>query len=490
MEYEIVIGLETHAELSTETKLFCGCSTKFGAEPNTQVCPICLGMPGVLPVMNKKAFEYALKAALALNCEIKQFTNFDRKGYYYPDLPKNYQISQNYLNLGTNGYIDLRINPPQADKKRVSIHNVHLEEEAGKLIHPETTGADFSLVDFNRAGVPLLEIVSNPDMRSLDEVESYMETLRNVLLYIEVSDCKMQEGSLRFEASVSLRKKGEERLGHRVEIKNLNSMKAVLKVLDFEIKRQTELLNSGSVVERETRLWDDVLERSERMRSKEEAHDYRYFPEPDLVPVLIDAAWIAEIKRTIPELPVARYERFVEEYCLSNYDARVLTDEKAVADYFEQCVKIYNSPKTISNWITNDVLRERKEKGFDIYSFVVTPARLVELVKMVDEGKVNLLTAREIFAEMIETGQTANRIVEEKGLIQISDERVIEEVVKRVVESNPNTVADYRRGKKNAFGFLIGQIMRETKGKANPRVVSEILRTFLDRVVDNEVLPR
>ncbi|MGR3310262.1 MAG: Asp-tRNA(Asn)/Glu-tRNA(Gln) amidotransferase subunit GatB, partial [Candidatus Brocadiales bacterium] len=456
MEYEIVIGLETHAELSTEAKLFCGCSTKFGAEPNTQVCPVCLAMPGVLPVMNKKAFDYALKAALALNCEIKQFTNFDRKGYYYPDLPKNYQISQNHLNLGINGYIDLIINK---NKKRMSIHNVHLEEEAGKLIHPETTGVDYSLVDFNRAGVPLLEIVSNPDMRNLDEVESYMETLRNILLYIEVSDCKMQEGSLRFEASVSLRKRGEERLGNRVEIKNLNSMKAVLKVLNFEIKRQTELLNSGKVVELETRLWDEVHERSERMRSKEEAHDYRYFPEPDLVPVRIDEGWIAEIRSAIPELPVARYDRFVEDYCLSDYDARVLTDEKAVADYFEQCVKTYSSPKSVSNWVTNDVLRERKERGFEISSFAVTPAMLVELVEMVDESKVNMTTAREIFTEMIETEQTANRIVEEKGLLQISDERAIEEVIARVVEGNPNAVADYSSGKKNALGFLVGQVM-------------------------------
>ncbi len=476
MEYEIVIGLETHAELSTEAKLFCGCSAKFGAEPNTQVCPVCLAMPGVLPVMNKKAFDYALKAALALNCEIKQFTNFDRKGYYYPDLPKNYQISQNHLNLGINGYIDLIINK---NKKRMSIHNVHLEEEAGKLIHPETAGVDYSLVDFNRAGVPLLEIVSNPDMRNLDEVESYMEILRNILLYIEVSDCKMQEGSLRFEASVSLRKKGEKRLGNRVEIKNLNSMKAVLKVLDFEIKRQTEVLNSGKVVELETRLWDEVNERSERMRSKEEAHDYRYFPEPDLVPVLIDERWIAEIKSTIPELPVARYDRFVEDYCLSDYDARVLTDEKAVADYFEQCVKTYSSPKSVSNWVTNDVLRERKERGFDISSFAVTPAMLVQLVKMVDGSKVNLPTAREIFAEMIETGQTANRIVEEKGLLQISDERAIEEVIARVVESNPNAVADYSSGKKNALGFLVGKVMKETKGKANPKVVNETLKVFL-----------
>lgn len=331
MEYEVVVGLETHAELATVTKLFCGCSTKFGAEPNTQVCPVCLGMPGVLPVMNKKAFEYALKAAIALNCRIDEFTNFDRKSYYYPDLPKNYQISQNYYNLGVEGYMDINVNSVIS---RVRIHNVHLEEEAGKLIHPEEVDADYSLVDFNRAGVPLLEIVSYPDMRNVDEVESYMQTLRKILLYTGISDCKMQEGSLRFEASISLRKKGSDKLGNRVEIKNLNSMKSVLKAIEYEAKRQSEVLDRGETVDRETRLWDEVSEKSARMRSKEEAQDYRYFPEPDLLPVLIDEKWLSAIKVSIPELPLERKQRFMEVFKLSDYDASVLTEDKVLADFF------------------------------------------------------------------------------------------------------------------------------------------------------------
>lgn len=330
MEYEVVVGLETHAELATVTKLFCGCSTKFGAEPNTQVCPVCLGMPGVLPVMNKKAFEYALKAAIALNCRIDEFTNFDRKSYYYPDLPKNYQISQNYYNLGVEGYMDINVNSVIS---RVRIHNVHLEEEAGKLIHPEEVDADYSLVDFNRAGVPLLEIVSYPDMRNVDEVESYMQTLRKILLYTGISDCKMQEGSLRFEASISLRKKGSDKLGNRVEIKNLNSMKSVLKAIEYEAKRQSEVLDRGETVDRETRLWDEVSEKSARMRSKEEAQDYRYFPEPDLLPVLIDEKWLSAIKVSIPELPLERKQRFMEVFKLSDYDASVLTEDKVLADF-------------------------------------------------------------------------------------------------------------------------------------------------------------
>ncbi|MBI4222096.1 MAG: Asp-tRNA(Asn)/Glu-tRNA(Gln) amidotransferase subunit GatB, partial [Planctomycetes bacterium] len=354
MEYEVVIGLETHAELATITKLFCGCSTKFGAEPNTQVCPVCLGMPGVLPVMNKKAFENALKAAVTLNCEINKFTNFDRKSYYYPDLPKNYQISQNYYNLGIDGYMDIRVNGFQ---KKISIHNVHLEEEAGKLIHPEESGADYSLVDFNRAGVPLLEIVSYPDMRNVDEVESYMQTLRKILLYTEVSDCKMQEGSLRFEASISLRKKGTEKLGNRVEIKNLNSMKSVIKAIEYEAMRQSELLDRGETIDRETRLWDEVGEKSQRMRSKEESQDYRYFPEPDLLPVIIDEKWLSAIKASIPELPLERKQRFIEKFKLSDYDAGVLTEEKVLADLFDECVKLLDRPKAFCNWITNDLLR-------------------------------------------------------------------------------------------------------------------------------------
>jgi len=472
MEYEVVIGLETHAELATLTKLFCGCSTKFGAEPNSQVCPVCLGMPGVLPVMNKKAFEYAMKAALALNCEINRFTNFDRKSYYYPDLPKNYQISQNYYNLGINGYMNIDVH---GVVKKVCIHNVHLEEEAGKLIHPEETEADYSLVDFNRAGVPLLEIVSCPDMRSTDEVESYMQVLRKILLYTEISDCKMQEGSLRFEASISVREKGSDKLGNRVEIKNLNSMKSVIKAIEYEASRQCELSDKGKTIDRETRLWDEVRERSERMRSKEEAQDYRYFPEPDLLPVIIDEKWLNEVKDSIPELPLARKLRFVESLKLSDYDAGILTEDKILADYFESCIKISNRPKAFCNWITNDMLRELKDKRLDISGLKITPKQLADLLEIVEKGVVNTTIAKEVFADMIQTGKAPQTIINEKKLTQISDEGMLESVIDKVIAGNPNVIEDYKSGKKNALVFLVGQVMKETKGKANPKMVNELL---------------
>jgi aspartyl-tRNA(Asn)/glutamyl-tRNA(Gln) amidotransferase subunit B len=472
MTYEVVIGLETHAELATITKLFCGCSTKFGVEPNTQVCPVCLAMPGVLPVMNKKAFEYALKAAIALNCKIDEFTNFDRKSYYYPDLPKNYQISQNYHNLGIDGYMDISVNGAIG---RIRIHNVHLEEEAGKLIHPEEVGADYSLVDFNRAGVPLLEIVSYPDMRRVDEVESYMQTLRKILLYTEVSDCKMQEGSLRFEASISLRKKGVDRLGNRVEIKNLNSMKSVLKAIEYETMRQRDVLDRGETVDRETRLWDEVNEKSARMRSKEESQDYRYFPEPDLLPVLIDEKWLRSIKDTIPELPLARRQRFIETFALSDYDASLLIDEKIFADFFEECVKILNRPKSFCNWITNDLLREVKDRKLDIYHLKIKPKQLAALVEIIEKGTISSTIAKEVFSEMIQTGKDPKTVVEEKKLVQISDEGLIEEIIIKIISSNPDAIEDYKKGKKNALTFLVGQVMKETKGKANPKIVNEML---------------
>ena len=472
MEYEVVIGLETHAELATITKLFCGCSTKFGAEPNTHVCPICLGMPGVLPVMNKKAFEYALKAAVALDCEINRFTNFDRKSYYYPDLPKNYQISQNYYNLGVDGYMNMSVN---GTMKKVRIHNVHLEEEAGKLIHPEETGADYSLVDFNRAGVPLLEIVSYPDMRNVDEVENYMQTLRKILLYTEISDCKMQEGSLRFEASISLRKKGSEKLGDRVEIKNLNSMKSVIKAIEYEAMRQSELLDRGETIDRETRLWDEVGEKSQRMRSKEESQDYRYFPEPDLLPVMIDEKWLSEVKNSIPELPLARKQRFIEACKLSDYDASILTEEKVLADFFEDCVKILDRPKAFSNWIINDLLREVKDRKLDVSNLPIKPRQLAALVEIIEKGTISSTIAKEVFSEMIQTGKEPQKIIEEKGMAQISDEGLIESVVDRVIANNPNVIEDYKKGKKSALAFLVGQVMKETKGKANPKMVNELL---------------
>ncbi|MCF6150467.1 MAG: Asp-tRNA(Asn)/Glu-tRNA(Gln) amidotransferase subunit GatB [Candidatus Kuenenia sp.] len=477
MDYEVVIGLETHAELSTESKLFCGCSTKFGAEPNTQVCPVCLGMPGVLPVVNKKAFEYALKAALALNCTINQHTNFDRKSYYYPDLPKNYQISQNYYNLGVDGYMNIEVNDVM---KKIRIHNVHLEEEAGKLIHPDEAGADYSLVDFNRAGVPLLEIVSYPDMRNAAEVENYMYTLRKILLYTDISDCKMQEGSLRFEASISLRKDGEQKLGNRVEMKNLNSMKSVLKAIEYETSRQSELLDRGEKIERETRLWDEIREKSVRMRSKEEAQDYRYFPEPDLLPFVIDEKWVCSIKETLPELPLEKKQRFVESFQLSDYDAGLLIEDKILADFFEECVKEVNFPKVFCNWIINDLLREVKEKKLDIALLKIKPAQLAALVVMINKGIISNTIAKDVFSEMINTGKEPKTIVEEKKLVQISDEGLIDEILDKVIASNPNAIEDYKKGKKNALAFLMGQVMKETKGKANPKLVNELLKNKLD----------
>ncbi len=472
MKYEVVMGLETHAELNTVSKLFCGCSTKFGSEPNTQACPICLGLPGVLPVMNERAFEHSLKAAIALNCKIGRFASFDRKNYYYPDLPKNYQISQSYFNIGNNGYVDIVV---KGKKKRIDIHNVHLEEEAGKLIHPEKSDADYSLVDFNRAGVPLLEIVTEPDMRSIEEVESYMQILRNILLYIGVSDCKMQEGSLRFEASISLREKGAKVYGNRVEIKNLNSMKAVLKVLVYEISRQGDLLDKGKEVLMETRLWDEANAVSRRMRTKEEAHDYRYFPEPDLVPVWIDQKWIDETKKTIPELPVNKRQRFVKEYLISDYDAGVLTEDIFLADYFEECVKLArNSSKELSNWIINDVLRELNERKINIQEFTVTPKMLVELIK--EKSTIGNMIAKEVFIEMVNTGKNAQSIINEKNLTQLSDVDELNTITANVIKKNPKAVEDYKRGKKNALTFLIGQTMKMTKGKANPKILTEILK--------------
>jgi aspartyl-tRNA(Asn)/glutamyl-tRNA(Gln) amidotransferase subunit B len=425
--------------------------------------------------MNKKAFEHSLKAALSLSCEISEFTNFDRKSYYYPDLPKNYQTSQNYFNIGNNGYVDIVV---KGKEKRIDIHNVHLEEEAGKLVHPETSGANYSLVDFNRAGVPLLEIVTQPDMRSVEEVESYMQTLRNILLYIGVSDCKMQEGSLRFEASISLREEGSNVLGNRVEIKNLNSMKAVLKVLTYEMSRQSSLLDKGEDVLMETRLWDDVDFVSRRMRSKEEAHDYRYFPEPDLVPVWIDQEWIDETRATIPELPVSKRQRFVNEYTISDYDAGILTEDKLLADYFEECVKMsQDSPKELSNWIINDVLRELNERKTNVQDFIVSPKMLVELVKI--KPTIGSSIAKDVFVEMINTGKTAPSIVKEKNLTQMDDVSELNDIVTKVIEENPKAAEDYGKGKKSALTFLIGQTMKVTKGKANPKILTEIFKEKL-----------
>jgi len=476
MELEAVVGLEVHAELNTATKLFCGCRTAFGAPPNTQVCPVCLGLPGVLPVINRRAFEKALRAALALNCRIPERTAFDRKNYFYPDLPKNYQISQSYRNLGTEGWVEIIVG---GGVKRVGIWNVHLEEDAGKLVHPDED-AGYSLVDLNRAGVPLLEIVSAPEMRSAAEADAFMRALRSILLYADVSDCRMQEGQLRFEPSVSLRPAGEQALGARVEIKNIGSISAAVKAIEYEIERQRRLLGEGGHVSQETRLWDERLERTVAMRRKETSADYRYFPEPDLVEVRVDRPWLRRLREELPELPVARRLRFTKEYGLSDYDAGVLTEERALADYFEQCVRTGGaSPKAVANRITNDVLRYLNERGITVGEFACPPERIAQLATLVEKGRINVATARDVFREMVENDRDPEDIVRAGGLAQISDSDAVAAIVDRVLAEHPRAVADYRAGKKAAFNALIGPVMRMTKGKANPQVVRRILQERL-----------
>ncbi len=479
MEYEVVIGLETHAELLTESKLWCRCSTRFGQSPNTQTCPICLGMPGVLPVMNRQAFELALRAALALKARINRTTYFDRKNYYYPDLPKNYQISQNYRNLGEDGVLEI---PVEGGTKEIRISNVHLEEDAGKNVHAEHPGADYSLVDLNRAGTPLLEIVSAPDMRSVEDADAFMQTLRQILLYTRVSDCKMQEGSLRFEASISLRPKGATELGARVEVKNLNSMKAVRGALEWEIRRQARALRQGESVAMETRLWDEARNRTGRMRTKEEAQDYRYFPDPDLLPVEISDRMMEQVTASLPELPMVRRRRFVDDLGLSEYNATVLTDQREVADYYEACLAFHDAPTSTANWILNEVLREVNERSITMDEFEIPPERMAGLVELLDDGKINANVARDIMEKMVRTGKEAAALVEEEGVEQISDESALAPVIEQVIDDNPKMVQDYMGGKKQAVGPLVGQVMRATQGKADPRLANQLLRARLDEM--------
>jgi len=472
MRYETVIGLEVHAQLATKSKLFCGCATTFGSPPNSQCCPVCLGLPGSLPVMNRRAFELAVKTALALNCKIARRTWSDRKNYYYPDLPKNYQISQNSSLLGTEGCVEI-----QADgkPKRIRINNVHLEEDAGKLMHGHEHGASYSVVDLNRTGIPLAEIVTEPDMSSAAEAEAYMYALRSILEYTEVSDCKMQEGSLRFEASISLRPEGTERLGSRVEIKNLNSIKAVVRSLQYEIQRQASVLDSGRQVEMETRLWDDDLGRSEKMRSKEEAQDYRYFPEPDLMDLAVDVAWLEAIRSELVELPQARRSRFVDQYQLSDYDASVISADRAVADYFEAVAASGIEAKQAANWVMSGVLRTIKEKRISVSEFPISPRRLADLLKIIRAGAITTTIARGVFERMLEDKREPGEIISTQGLSQISDTSELEAIIDEVFKANPKAVEDYRAGNKNTLNFLKGQVMRQTRGKANPRVIAQLL---------------
>ncbi len=474
MEYEAVIGLEVHAQLLTASKIFCGCATAFGAPANTQTCPVCLGMPGSLPVLNRQAVEFALKMALATHCRIPAESVFARKNYFYPDLPKGYQISQYELPLAEHGFLEIRVN---GVLRRIGITRIHLEEDAGKLIHSELRPVSF--VDFNRTGVPLIEIVSEPDLRAPEEAVEYLKALRNILLYLEICDGNMEEGSLRCDANISLRPLGAPEFGTKTELKNMNSFRFVRMALEYEIKRQRALLSAGREILQETRLWDPSQGQTLSMRGKEEAHDYRYFPDPDLVPVRIDPEWLAALQQSLPELPAARQQRFQDQYGLPEYDAEVLTGEKALADYFEACVAEFPQPKKVSNWIMAELLRELKKEEAGIAACRVSPRALGRLLALVEQGTLSGKLAKTVFEEMAATGKDPEAIVKEKGLVQISDAEALVPVAQEILAAHPKEVADYRAGKTKVLGFFVGQLMRRTKGQANPQLANEIFRRLL-----------
>jgi len=476
MNYEAVIGLEVHAELLTKTKIFCNCTTEFGGEPNTHVCPVCLGLPGTLPVLNKKVVEYAVKAGLALNCEISKFSKMDRKNYFYPDLPKAYQISQYDLPLCKNGYVEIETS--DGVKKKIGLTRIHIEEDAGKLMHENVDG---SLVDYNRTGVPLIEIVSEPDMRTPEEAYLYLTKLKSVLEYSEVSDCKMQEGSLRVDTNVSVRPAGSKEFGTKIELKNLNSFKAVQRALEYEIKRQIKLIENGEKVVQETRRWNEQKGITEAMRSKEEAHDYRYFPDPDLVPIIVSDEWKEEIRKSLPEMPEHKKERFVAQYGIPEYDASVITASKPLADFFEKCVLEYSSAKTVSNWIMGEMMRLLKETGKEVEEVLIKPHQMASLLNLIDNGTITGSIAKTVFEEMFATGKNPEEIVDEKGLKQLSNEDELRKIALKVIEDNPKSVEDYKNGKDKAIGFLVGQIMKATKGKANPQLANKILLEELSK---------
>ncbi|WP_040949961.1 Asp-tRNA(Asn)/Glu-tRNA(Gln) amidotransferase subunit GatB [Gorillibacterium massiliense] len=473
--YETVVGLEVHVELHTKSKVFCGCSTSFGAPPNTHTCPVCLGYPGVLPVLNRQALEYAMKAALALNCTIAEETAFDRKNYFYPDSPKAYQISQLYKPVGVNGWVEIEVD---GETKRIGIKQLHLEEDAGKLSHAE--GGYASLVDFNRVGTPLIEIVSDPDLRSPEEVLIYLEKIRAIMQYCDVSDVKMEEGSLRWDANISLRPFGQETYGTRTELKNMNSFRAVQKALEYEQSRQADLLDRGEAVVQETIRWDEVSGRTLSMRSKEEAHDYRYFPDPDLVAVKIDEDWKEAVRATIPELPDQRKVRYAAEYGLPAYDAGVITSSKKLADFFEESLNYTKDAKAVSNWIMGDLLGYLNQNGLEFGDVPLTGKSMGEMIGLLEKGTISSKIAKTVFKAMLETGKGPQTIVEEQGLVQISDEGAIRAIVEQVVAANPQSVADYRAGKEKAIGFLVGQVMKESKGKANPGLANKLILECLN----------
>ena len=475
-DYEVIIGLEVHSELSTKTKIFCSCPTKFGAAPNTQTCPICMAMPGTLPVLNEKVVEYAVKAGLATNCEISRNSKNDRKNYFYPDLPKAYQISQYDQPLCEHGYVEI---DTKEGKKKIRLTRIHIEEDAGKLNHDEFAGG--SLVDLNRAGVPLIEIVSEPDLRSAEEVEEYLKKLKSILEYIEVSDCKMQEGSYRADVNVSVRKKGDSKLGTRTEMKNMNSFRSITRAIEYEIDRQIDVIEEGGEVEQETLRWDDVSGKTFPMRDKEDAQDYRYFPDPDLVAIKLSEEYIENIRKSLPELPESRKERYLKEYELSEKDANIITASKYLSDLFEGAIKVCNNPKAVNNWIISDISRILNETEMEPIEIPFDSNQLGKLVILIDKGTISSSIGKKVLEELFENPRDPEEIIKEKGWIQISDEGAIKEVVLKVLEANPQSIADYKAGKDKALGFLVGQAMKETKGKANPKMLNQMFLEELKR---------
>ena len=475
-QYETVIGLEVHVDLATKTKIFCACSTAFGGAPNTHTCPVCTGMPGSLPVLNKQVVEYALAVGLATNCQIHQYCKFDRKNYFYPDNPQNYQISQLYLPICHDGGVEIET---AGGKKIIGIHEIHMEEDAGKLVHDEWE--DCSLVDYNRSGVPLIEIVSEPDMRSAEEVIAYLEKLRQIIQYLGASDCKLQEGSMRADVNLSVREVGAEKFGTRTEMKNLNSFKAIAHAIEGERERQIELIEAGRKVIQETRRWDDNKESSFTMRSKEDAQDYRYFPDPDLTPVVISDEWIAEVKARQPELRSEKLERYKKEFDIPDYDAQIITNSKHMADLFEAATAICKKPKKVSNWLMGETLRLLKENNMDPEDLSFAPENLAKLVDLADAGTVNSSVAKEVFEQIFKENVDPEVYIEEHGLKTVNDEGALKATIEQIVSENPQSVADYKGGKKKAIGFLVGQTMKAMKGKADPASVNKILKEILDQ---------
>ena len=468
-DYEVIIGLEVHSELSTKTKIFCSCPTGFGAEPNTHICPICTAMPGTLPVLNEKVVEYAVKAGLATNCEIARQSKNDRKNYFYPDLPKSYQISQYDKPLCEHGYVNIDVD---GKEKKIGITRIHIEEDAGKLNHDDLQGG--ALVDLNRAGVPLIEIVSEPDMRSSREAEEYLKKIKSILEYIEVSDCKMQEGSLRADVNVSVRKKGDTKFGTRTETKNMNSFRSIVREIEYEIDRQIDILENGGTVEQETLRWDDVSGKTFPMRNKENSEDYRYFPEPDLAQINLSEEYIENIKNNLPELPESRKRRYLEEYKLSEKDAGIITSSRYLSDLFEDTIKVCNNPKAVNNWIISDISRILNEDEMDAKDIPFTAEELGKLIILIDKGTISSSIGKKVLEELFENPKDPEEIIKEKGWIQISDEGAIKEIVSKILEANPQSIADYKAGKDRALGFLVGQAMKETKGKANPKMLNQM----------------